>query len=256
MTKFNVGDKVRIKQKKDFDMEIIQKTVFYTDEFDDYCGQIATIRAVQGIAYHTPYDAYRIDLDGSEFWWHESQFERIADDVITEEELYFAQLREDAVIPSKREEDGAYDVYACFDEDYIVIQPHETKMIPTGICSAFSSDYVAILKERGSTGTKGMGQRAGVVDSGYRGEWFVPITNHNNIPIVIAKQNVEEKDYCEALTGDKELTKAHIVYPYNKAICQMIMVQVPKLKVKVVSPEMIKMFKSLRGDGALGSSKK
>ena len=26
-----------------------------------------------------------------------------------------------------------FDIYACFDEDYIVINPHETKLIPTGI---------------------------------------------------------------------------------------------------------------------------
>ena len=75
--------------------------------------------------------------------------------------LYFAKTKETAIIPSKREEDGAFDIYACFEDDYMVIAPHETKLIPTGLASAFSSDYVAILKERGSTGTKGMGQRAG-----------------------------------------------------------------------------------------------
>ena len=41
------------------------------------------------------------------------------------------------------------------------IEPHETVLVPTGIASAFSSDYVAIIKERGSTGSKGIGQRCG-----------------------------------------------------------------------------------------------
>lgn len=77
--------------------------------------------------------------------------------------IHFAKMRESAIIPSKRIEDGAFDIYACFDEAYIMIEPNTTKMVPTGLASAFSSDYVAILKERGSTGTKGMGQRAGVV---------------------------------------------------------------------------------------------
>ena len=60
--------------------------------------------------------------------------------------IYFAKVKEDAIIPSKREEDGAFDIYACFEEDFMIIAPHETKLIPTGIASAFSSDYVAILK--------------------------------------------------------------------------------------------------------------
>ena len=74
----------------------------------------------------------------------------------------FAKVRPSAIIPTKRVEDAGYDIYANFDEDYITILPHETKMIPTGIVSACDVDYCFILKERGSTGTKGMGQRSGV----------------------------------------------------------------------------------------------
>lgn len=162
------------------------------------------------------------------------------------QKIYFAKMREGAVLPSKREEDGAFDIYACFEEDYIVIEPNETKMISTGLASAFSVDYVAILKERGSTGTKGMGQRAGVVDSGYRGEWFVPITNHNAKPLVIMKSD------CK----DQSLFKEAIIYPYEKAISQCIMVEVPKLSTEEVSYETLLTFESERGTGSLGSSGK
>lgn len=162
---------------------------------------------------------------------------------ILDKEILFAKLREDVKIPTKREEDGAFDIYANFSEDYMVIEPHTTKLIPTGLASAFSSDYVAILKERGSTGTKGIGQRCGVIDSGFRGEWFVPLTNHNNIPLVIAKN-----DIC-GITN-------MIVYPYSKAICQCIMVEVPKLKIEEVTLDEIMSIESERGTGALGSSGK
>ena len=162
------------------------------------------------------------------------------------QKIYFAKMREGAVLPSKREEDGAFDIYACFEEEYIVIQPSETKMISTGLASAFSVDYVAILKERGSTGTKGMGQRAGVVDSGYRGEWFVPITNHNAKPLVIMKSDCKDQD----------LFKEAIIYPYEKAISQCIMVEVPKLTTEEVSYETLLTFESERGTGSLGSSGK
>ena len=158
--------------------------------------------------------------------------------------LYFAKVKEAGIIPSKREEDGAFDIYACFEDEYMLLHPHETKLVPTGIASAFSSDYVALLRERGSTGTKGIGQRAGVIDSGYRGEWFVPLTNHNEKSLVITKKEVADH------------FKDMIVYPYEKAIAQCIMVEVPKLAVEEISLDALQAMKSERGTGALGSSGK
>ena len=160
--------------------------------------------------------------------------------------IKFAKVHPNAIIPSKREEDGAFDIYACFDEDHVVIKPHETKMIPTGIASVFSSDYVAMLKERGSTGTKGIGQRCGVVDSGYRGQWFCPITNHNDVPLIITKS----EEVCDIATD------LAIVYPYTKAIAQCMMIVVPKLTIEEITYEELLTYESERGTGCLGSSKK
>ena len=170
--------------------------------------------------------------------------------------ILFARKNKSVIIPTKREEDGAFDIYANFEEDYIIIKPHETKMIPTGLHSAFSSDYVAILKERGSTGSKGIGQRCGVIDSGYRGEWFVAITNHNSFPVIIAKENVSPLDIPIILTEYEGIIKAHIIYPYEKAIAQCIMVEVPKLYTEEVTMDELLSYKSERGTGALGSSNK
>ena len=88
-------------------------------------------------------------------------------------EVKFAKVHPNAIIPSKRDEDMGFDIYACFDEDYIVIEPHETKLIPTGIASACDSNYGFLVFERGSTGSKGIARRCGVIDSGYRNEWFI-----------------------------------------------------------------------------------
>jgi len=159
------------------------------------------------------------------------------------EKIYFAKVKEQGIIPSKREEDGAFDIYACFEEDHLMLAPHETKLIPTGIASAFSTDYVAVLKERGSTGTKGIGQRCGVIDSGYRGEWFVPLTNHNDKPLVIAKETAND-------FGDV------VVYPYKKAIAQCLMVVVPTLTIEEINHQELLSMTSERGAGALGSSGK
>lgn len=161
---------------------------------------------------------------------------------VNSKQILFAKTKKGAIVPSKREEDGAFDIYACFEEDYMVIKPHETKLIPTGIASAFSSDYVAILKERGSTGTKGIGQRAGVIDSGFRGEWFVPLTNHNDKTLIISK--------------DPKCSEVAIVYPYNKAIAQCMMVEVPKLSINEIFYDELLAYESERGVGSLGSSGK
>ena len=167
---------------------------------------------------------------------------------VEKEKIFFSKVKPDAIIPSKRDEDAGWDVYACFEEENIVIMPHETKMIPTGIATAFSEDYVAILKERGSTGTKGMGQRAGVIDSGFRNEWMCPITNHNEKPLIITKETNE--------TTLEILKEDYIVYPYKKAICQFIMVEVPKFEAKEIPYSELKEIKSERGMGMLGSSDK
>ena len=160
--------------------------------------------------------------------------------------IKFAKVHPNAIIPSKRLEDGAFDIYACFEEEHIVIKPHETKMIPTGIASVFSSAYVAMLKERGSTGTKGLGQRCGVVDSGYRGQWFCPITNHNDVPLIITKS----EQVCDIVSD------LAIIYPYTKAIAQCMMVVVPKLAIEEITYEELLTYESERGTGCLGSSKK
>ena len=160
--------------------------------------------------------------------------------------IYFAKTKPNAIIPSKRAEDGAFDIYACFDEDHMVIKPHETKLIPTGIASSFTQDYVAILKERGSTGSKGIGQRCGVIDSGFRGQWFCPLTNHNNVPLIITK-NEQLLDV---------VSNVAIIYPYTKAIAQCMMVEVPKLTIEEINYEDLLKFESERGTGSLGSSGK
>lgn len=244
---YNLGDKVII-----------------NNENDAYFGEIATIVTLKGEKLKEGggrfslflYD-YEVKIDSiDEIPNHEDIQEcyQLYDErdlkpshSINEKNIYFAKMNPNAIIPSKREEDGAFDIYACFEENYVIINPHETKMIPTGLASAFSSDYVAILKERGSNGSKGIGQRAGVVDSGYRGEWFVPLTNHNEKPAIIIKKDELEKS---------QLEDDYIIYPYEKGICQCIMVEVPKLKIQEVSYEQLMNFKSERGTGCLGSSNK
>src|SRR5690606_12738731 len=114
------------------------------------------------------------------------------------------------------------DFYSAFDEDEIIINPNEIKLIPTGIATAFDKGFALILKERSSTGSKGMAVRMGVIDSGYRGEIFIGINNTNSKPIVITKNtNIVDDTY--------------IVHDYNKAIAQALLIDLPAIEVIEIS---------------------
>ena len=161
--------------------------------------------------------------------------------------IKFAKTNPNAIIPTKRVEDAGYDIYACFSQDYKAIPPHTTVMIPTGIASACDADYCFVLKERGSTGSKGIAQRCGVVDSGYRNEWFVPITNTTDQYMYIAKTKDENKVLYNEDT---------VVYPYEKAICQALVIPVPTTDVEEYTYNELLAIPSVRGMGSLGSTNK
>lgn len=187
-------------------------------------------------------------------------------------DIKFAKVHPNATIPSKRDEDMGFDIYACFDEDYIMINPHETKLIPTGIASACSSDYGFLVFERGSTGSKGIARRCGVIDSGYRNEWFIGLTNTTNKTLYISKLSKEEiidrmynaddmSKKWDGIFGNIVSIKDNLennifVYPYSKAIAQALVVPVPKTNVQEVHYDELKTIESERGMGALGSSNK
>lgn len=164
--------------------------------------------------------------------------------------IFFSKIRPDAVIPSKREEDAGYDVYACLETDWVEYAPHQTQPLPTGIASACSPDYYFHIGERGSTGAKGISKRAGIIDSGYRGEWFVMLTNLNDVPLYFVKPEAEAK--LRETLGDREA----ILYPTSKAVCQVMLLPVPKTEVEELPLEALLQVQSERGAGKLGSSQK
>lgn len=170
-------------------------------------------------------------------------------EVITDNTLYWAKVRENAIIPTKADENAGYDIYACFDEDYICLNPNETKLIPTGIACAVSEDYYLQVQERGSTGSKGIKYGAGVIDSGYRGEIFIAITNANSVPLCICKD-------MDAVIVEVYPYVRSVRYPAEKAIAQLIVHDVPKMNPQEISYDELKTIPSERGDGLLGSTDK
>lgn len=169
------------------------------------------------------------------------------------EKLCFAKVRKEAIIPTKEDENAGFDIYPCFDEDYLIIYPNETKLVPTGIASAIPTNYYMQIQERGSTGSKGIKYSAGVIDSSYRGEWFLCTTNVNKKPLLITKLNIEKLDKNIKFL----LEDAYIIYPYEKALFQAILHNVHnEIENIEISFETLLEIPSKRGAGKLGSSGK
>ena len=159
--------------------------------------------------------------------------------------IQFAKLREGAVIPTKREEDSDYDLYACFEEAEFVIPAFSTRLIPTGLISAFGPELGVKFEERGSN-TKWCGiVQAGVIDSGYRGEWVCAMYNGNPVPVYITKA-----------VNEVQRLEDRVLVPCKKAICQFHVREILPVDVREVSADEVLACTSERGAGRLGSSGK
>ena len=92
-------------------------------------------------------------------------------------------LREGAALPTYGTASSAgADLRACLDAP-AVLAPGETRLIPIGIAMEIPEGYVGLVCAR--SGLASRRDLAGVVDSDYRGEFFVPMRNHGAQPQTI-----------------------------------------------------------------------
>ena len=78
---------------------------------------------------------------------------------------------------------------------------------------------------------------------------MAPVTNVNDKPIRIAKWNVVD-------TWSDDIKAQYIIYPYEKAICQGVLLKMPQLESEEISYEELQKIESERKAGKLGSSGK
>lgn len=136
----------------------------------------------------------------------------------------------DAKFEPKHNDNAGYDLYAINDEfDSIVLDPGEIRKVKTGLRLAIPQGYWGEIKERSSTGSKGLAVRAGVVDCNYRGEVIICLNN----------------------TSDKT-----IIHPITKAVAQIIIQKYESLPVKAMSKDNFEELTTERGDKGFGSTDK
>jgi dUTP pyrophosphatase len=88
--------------------------------------------------------------------------------------------------------DAAFDLYATHDG---FVYPGRRIPVKVGIATSFSSDYVMFIKSRSGNARKfGMVAVGGVIDSGYRGEWEVILSNTQPVKYVLENGKLKEKE--------------------------------------------------------------
>ena len=165
--------------------------------------------------------------------------------------IYWDRLNERVKLPSKRDEDAGFDIY-CDSTENIILKPNETKFFTTGLRSAFPSNYWIEIKERGSTGAVGLSVRSGVIDSGYRGEWKIMLTNVNKYPVEFS-HDVDKVTYIKGKIFKNKIKK--VIYPLTKAIAQAVVIPLPTIQC-YCDKDMVDGAKSNRGETGWGASGK
>ncbi len=95
------------------------------------------------------------------------------------------KLNVNAILPTYGSIEAAgADLYACLDGD-IVIEPGESKFVPTGLSMEVPKGCAGLIYARSGLACKrglAPANKVGVVDSDYRGEFMVVLHNHGSEP--------------------------------------------------------------------------
>ena len=103
--------------------------------------------------------------------------------------LKIKKMRPNAILPT-RGSDGAagLDLYACLD-DPMILEPRGLYKVPTGIAIALpDKNTVGLVFARSGLGMKhgvSLSNAVGVIDSDYRGELIVGLSNLSNEPYTL-----------------------------------------------------------------------
>jgi len=139
--------------------------------------------------------------------------------------VYVEKLREDIILPKyANENDSGMDIYAAED---IIINPNETKIIPTGIKVAIPEGYEIQIRARSGISLNTplrMSNCVGTIDSGYRGEIGVIMTNTS---FILAPSNCKYIHYSLLQKGNKPGT--YIIIKGDR-IAQLVLQRIPQIE--------------------------
>lgn len=140
----------------------------------------------------------------------------------------FKRLTDEATIPTKaHESDSGFDLYAATD---VVIEPGETKVVPTGIAVQLPEGMDAQVRPRsGVTAKTKFRVQLGTIDNGYNGEIGVIVDNIS--------------------TSDNDVYPLDEIKKYSR-IAQLVVQYLPQVE----AVEIDSLEDTARGEGGFGST--
>ena len=100
------------------------------------------------------------------------------------------KLKPDAILPTRGSASAAgYDLYACPEEETVVIESGKTVKVGTGLAFEIPEGYFGAIFARSGLAVKGLrpANCVGVADSDYRGEYIVALHNDSQGDMVVTK---------------------------------------------------------------------
>ena len=102
--------------------------------------------------------------------------------------LKIKRLRPNAILPQRATPESAgFDLCACLDEE-LTIAPFQLVRVPTGLAIALEPGTAGFVYARSGLASKfgvTLSNCVGVIDSDYRGEVQIAMTNHSQTPFTI-----------------------------------------------------------------------
>ena len=139
--------------------------------------------------------------------------------------LPIKRVRDGAVVPARAYEgDAGMDLAAC---ERVELAPGARALVPTGLAVAIPEGYAGYVQPRSGLAAKhgiSIVNTPGLVDSGYRGELYVNLVNHDGADTFVVEAGMR--------------------------IAQLVILQVPPVE----PVEVDELPTSERGEGGFGSS--
>lgn len=148
---------------QDFEEQLVD-TMVYCDDRDDFESML------------------KLRDDMRQYWYEMGKFLDFEDEL---KDIQAPRLKYKAPYElTKDKGDQGWDIRANIDT---VLNPSETKLIDTGLFFEFREGLYADVRARSGISSKGILCHTGLVDSDYRGEIKVCMTNLSNVPYDIKK---------------------------------------------------------------------
>lgn len=163
----------------------------------------------------------------------------------------FKRLNDNAVIPSKAHaSDSGFDLVAS---DDVIIEPGETKVIPTGIAVQLPPGYEATVRPRsGVTSRTKLRVQLGTIDNGYNGEIGVIVDN------ISALDTADDRTLNPILLngnifgGRGRHPKNTYIIRKGDRIAQLVIQPIPNVEVYEITEELDDTERGSEGFGSTG----